>query len=1603
MDMSAQDLRIWLREWVASTTGLPPEEVTDDRPLESLGLSSRDAVLLSGELERLLGTRLDATIVYEHPTIASLAQRLLSGEPTRSAPAAPALRVQDQGEPGVHDIAVVGMAARFPGADEGLDAMWRLLLHGEDGTGELPMGRWSEYAQDAEVQRRIENSNTRGGYLRDISSFDAEFFGISPVEAANTDPQQRIILELVWEALEHAHLPANELRGTDVGVFLGASSHDYAMLISADPAEAHPYALTGTASSVIANRVSYAYDFRGPSVAVDTACSSSLVAVHQAVRALRSGEASVALAGGVNILASPFVSTAFAELGVISPSSHIHAFSDDADGFIRGDGAGVLVLKTVAEAQRNGDRILAVIRGSAVNSDGHSNGLTAPNPEAQVDVLRRAYADAGVDPRKVDYIEAHGTGTILGDPIEATALGEVLGAGRDADKPTLLGSAKTNFGHTESAAGAAGLIKVVLSMMGETLPPTLHFAGPNRYIDFDAEHLEVVEDPREWPEYSGHKIAGVSGFGFGGTNAHVVVSELEPERYESAPARAEAQLGEGQVILPVSGLLPSRRRQAAEALADFLEDKNEEDLLPLARSLARRNHGRSRAAVRAASIEEAVTRLRRVAEGKTSMGIEAADAPAALGPVFVYSGFGSQHRKMAKELYEQSPFFRARMQELDEIVRREAGWSVCALIEDDGQTYNTETAQTSITTIQIALTDYLAQLGIHPGAVMGMSMGEIAAAYGCGGLSAEHALTIAAHRSRLMGEGEASLPEDELGAMAVVELSPQELSTLNEEERFAHIEPAVYAGPGMTTVGGPRDEVSALVEKLSEESKFARMLKVKGAGHTSAVDPLLGELAAECSIIDPQPLRIPLFSSVDPGVTYPAGATPHGPDYWVRCTRQSVEFQAATEAAFAAGHDTMVEISPNPIALMGMMNTAFSVGRADAKLLYTLKRKVPAVDSLTDLAAKMYAAGQPVHLDWFTGPGEILPAPHQVWKHQRYWTNAHPSSTGSARLPGARVSLPDGSVAFSTSADQAPSANAVLEAAAVAVDPEAQLVHVVEEKGLPADGELTCTVSRSVGGLAIRLHHIVGAGAELLAEAFATTATSRGFLGGAAAASASAPAETPAPAAPSARAESPEGAKSADVEAWHWDPESGETVEERLRAIVSESMGYDVDDLPRELPLIDLGLDSLMGMRIKNRVENDFQIPPLQVQALRDASVADVVRIVEDLVAHRGEEAPEAPEAPVAAPSARAESPSAAGAAGAVAPRDASERMVFGTWASITGAAVPGVTSPLPEVSEETAEKIAARLSERSGATITAEQVREAESLEPLADLVRQAFETDVDGNVRVLRARKDGSTRPAVFMFHPAGGSTVTYRPLTRRLPEDVPVYGMERREGSLEERAAGYLDDIRAYAEGHPVILGGWSFGGALAYEVAKQLAEDPQVDVALIALLDTVQPKEPIPNTPEETRARWERYAAFAKKTYGLDMPVPYELLDSAGEDAVLGMIQEFLATTDASAHGLSPAVLEHQHHSFVDNRILDQLDFHRWEGLDVPVVLYRAERMHDGAIELEPNYAEIAPDGGWSAIVTDLDIVQLRGDHLGVVDEPEIGKVGADLTRRIDNLS
>ncbi|WP_448852618.1 polyketide synthase Pks13 [Corynebacterium sp. 335C] len=1697
--MTVADMRRWLREWVADATGLPVAEVTAERPMEEFGLSSRDIVVLSGELENLLGERLDATVAYEYPSIEKLAVRLVEGGRGHAddgaydafqegAEAARDRRVRDSQLTDM-DIAVVGMAGRFPGAASA-DEMWEMFAAGRAGTGEPPADRWSEYSGDPSVAGRLADVDLRGGYLDDIAGFDAEFFGLSPLEAQNMDPQQRIILELAWEALEDAHLPASGLRGERVGVWVGSTNNDYSMLVAGDPTAFHPYALTGGSSSIIANRVSYAFDFRGPSVQVDTACSSSLVAIHQAVRALRDGDADVALAGGVNILAAPHASLAFGQLGVFSQTGNIHAFSDDASGMIRADGAGLVVLKRLEDAEADGDDVLAVVKGSAVNSDGRSNGLTAPNPDAQVDVLRRAYADAGVDPRDVDYVEAHGTGTILGDPIEASALGTVLGRGRDIDRPTLLGSAKTNFGHSEAAAGVAGVIKVVQAMRHDVLPPSLHFNGPNPYIDFDEGRLEVVEDAREWPEYSGRKIAGVSGFGFGGTNAHVVLASPKPAAdgprragagaasradgtssgagsADGADAPAAVDLGSAAAdalpsLLPVSGLLPSRRRVAAGDLADWLERENPAGLSDVARTLASRSRGRSAAVVSATSAEDATALLRRVADGSSAPGIVSADSPAAQGPVWIFSGYGSQHRKMGKELAELSPVFRATLERLDAVIRHEAGWSLLELIADDERNYDLESAQVGITAIQIAQADMMRALGARPAAVVGMSMGEIAAAYAAGGLSAEDAIRVACARARLMGEGEAMIGDsDAAGGMAMVELSVDGLDALlAEHPEFAGIEPAVYAAPEMTTVGGPLEAIGRLCEHLTEQGKMARPLQVKGAGHTSALDPLLGELSYECSDLAPAPLAVPLFSSVDRGRTYHAGETVHDGDYVVRCTRGSVWFADAVERAVAAGYTTFLEFAPNPVALMPAMATAFAAGAQDVRLLHVAKRKEPAGQSLGHVLATLHAHGHDVDLAPLAGAGPWAPVPGMRWRRERHWTPARPSSTGRTSLPGSRTVLPDGSVAYAARAENAPSAHAVIEAVIADALPGAAILEVEERDVLPPQGDLTTLLTRHPGGAVIAVHAVEGEVTRPVAVAGVTTAGSRAGLGAApGAAAGGAAGERPgqgAPGAPAAdagvaRTPAPGGLPGAAETAGGWEPDGGVPVADHLRTIVGEAMGYDVDDLPLELPLIDLGLDSLMGMRIKNRVEHDFGIPALQVQALRDAAVRDVITLVEGMAvdvhgpgADRGEAAgagasggpagdaaadsaedagaadsgavPPADDAvPAPAPDAAAatDPANAAATAGApagaadpapghsgidVPPRDDAERLAFGTWAVVTGESAGGVVTQLPPIGGDLADRLAARLTERVGADVAASDVAACGTVEQLADLVRPLMEGEVDGSIRVLRERPEGSTRPAMFLFHAAGGTTAVYRPLVRRLPADIPVYGVERVEGDLADRVAGYLPDIERLAGDHGIILGGWSFGGILAYEAAHQLRARG-VDPELIALLDVVQPAEPAPDTPEEMHARWDRYAAFANKTYGLDLEIPHDLLDQQGEDGMMAMLEQMLSMMDGSSHGLAGGVLEHQRASFVDNRILGAVDFRGWSDVTAPVVLFRAERMHDGAIELEPRYADIREDGGWAAIVDDLEIVHLRGDHLAVVDEPEIGKVGAWLTRRL----
>ncbi|MEU5841286.1 polyketide synthase Pks13 [Rhodococcus sp. NPDC047139] len=1626
--MTVAQLREWLRNWIADATGQPVSQISDDRPMEEFGLSSRDAVAMAGEIEELLGVTLNATVAYQHPTIASLATRIIEGEP--EAPAEDESALYTVGAvTGAKDIAIVGLSTRFPGHVDTPEQMWELLASGRDGITDLPEGRWSEFENDPAVWESIRNANTRGGYLDDVKGFDAEFFAMSPREVEMVDPQQRLALELTWEALENAHIPPSDLKGGSVGVFIGSSASDYMLLAVGDPSAAHPYALTGTSTAVIANRVSYFYDFHGPSVTLDTACSSSLVAVHQAVRALRSGEADVALAGGVNMLLAPAGTLGFDELGVMAPDGRIKAFSADADGMIRAEGGGLLVLKRLEDAERDGDEILAVIAGSAVNQDGRSNGLAAPNPEAQVDVLRRAYRDAQILPSGVDYIEAHGTGTVLGDPIEADALGRVVGRGRETDKPVLLGSAKTNFGHLESAAGAAGLIKVVLAMQNDQLPPTLNYTAPNPYIPFDRANLKVIPEGADWPRYTGRAVAGVSGFGFGGTNAHVVVREYTgPEGLQAAEAEVEVlpeeitataeenteAARELPVLLAVSAAMPSRRRRAAADLADWLETEkgSTTPLADVARTLARRNHGRSRAIVVASNHGEAIAGLRAVAAGKPAQGVFTADAPASKGAVWVLSGFGAQHRKMAKQLYLENPVFAAAVDEVDELIYDESGYSMKEKFLDDGQDYDVETAQVGIFTIQVGLAAVLRHHGAEPAAVVGHSMGEAAGAYISGGLSLEDAVRVICARSRLMGEAEAGLEGDDIRLMALVEYSAAEITDVLPD--FPQLEVCVYAAPTHTVIGGPQEQVNAIVARAEAEEKFARVLQTKGASHTSQVDPILGELAAELAGIEPYRLKADLYSSVDQETLYRVGhAGLHDVDYWTKGMRHSVYFTQAIRQALSDGYTTFVELNANPATLMSVAATAFDAGVQDGQFIQTLKRKEDESLGVLTALAQLYVHGQPVDLKTLLPEGGYAELPRTAFIRKPYWVDARIGAAGNGRAPGARVALPDGRYVWEVQAAAVTDAAELVVAAASQVLSDVTLTASIPHAGVPATGTLTTTLTRHPGGASLQVHANTGDGFTLVHEGVVTSGE---------------PLPAPVAAAATSAVQADEQPEVVESVGGKWDPNGSQTLEDRLTLIVAESMGYSPEDLPAEIPLIELGLDSLMAVRIKNRVEYEFDIPQLQLSAVKDASLRDVAKYLRYAVENReevaqlaeqqaaekaaeraaatgGDELPQVEDTTVVGEAeqvlseAEAEAEAEAESSGVdVPPRDAAERLTFASWAVITGKSAKGIFNPLPKLDRNAAERLAARLTERAEGEITVDEVLAATTIEQLADTVRQHLESAdrIDGLVRTLRPRAEGSDAVPVFVFHPAGGSTVAYEPLLRRLPAHTPMFGFERTEGPIDTRAQVYLPLIKEIQGDGPYVLCGWSLGGVLAYAVARLLREEGK-DVRLVGLIDTVMAGEKVEDTPDEIRKRWQRYSAFAKKTYGIDAPLPYDLLAEAGSDEEqIGILMGLLEMSGAQIPG---GIIEHQRTSWLDNRAIQTAELAPYGG---DVVLYMADKYHDDAIDLEPAFGTRQPDGGWGEVVANLEVVHVGGDHLQIVDEPYISKVGEDLTRKLADI-
>ncbi|WP_437494050.1 type I polyketide synthase [Sorangium sp. So ce1014] len=806
-------------------------------------------------------------------------------------------------------IAIVGMGCRMPGGADSPEALWRLLRDGVDAIAEIPRDRWdidAYYDPDPDAPGKM--STRWGGFLDDVNRFDASFFGISPREAAGMDPQQRLVLEVAWEALERANLPADGLLGSRTGVFIGIGTNDYlrrAQRLMPTPASINAYLGTGNALSAASGRLSYVLGLQGPSMSIDTACSSSLVAIHLASQSLRAGDCTLALAGGVNLILEPDANIAFSRARMLAPDGRCKTFAASADGYVRSEGCGVLVLKRLSDARRDGDNVLAILRGSAVNQDGASSGLTVPSGPAQEAVVRAALERAGIEPSVVSYVEAHGTGTSLGDPIEVEALGAVLGAGRPPDRPLLIGSVKTNIGHLESAAGVAGVLKVVLSLLHRELPPHLHFVAPNPLIDWSKARISVPATGAPWLPVEGRRVAGVSSFGFVGTNAHVVLEEA-PSLAEVKEAAAErpAQL------LCISAKREGALRELAGKYAAHLESHPEEQLGDVVFTAhTGRAHFAHRLSVVGASREEMQERLSTYARGEpaeqTEQGwVERPDGPRV---AFLFTGQGAQYSGMGQELFATEPVFRRAIEECDALLRPHLERPLIeVLYAAEGQASpldETEYTQPALFAVEYALAAQWRAWGIEPFAVLGHSVGEYVAACVAGVFGLSEGLGLIATRGRLMQ----ALPKQ--GAMAA--LFADEATVAEAVEPYAaEASIAAVNGPSETVVSGARGAVTAVVEALGARGVKSRWLNVSHAFHSPLMAPMVEAFERAASKVKLGLPQRKLIANVT-GRAAREEVTQAG--YWASHVRAPVRFLEGIRALHEAGAEAFVEVGPSPV------------------------------------------------------------------------------------------------------------------------------------------------------------------------------------------------------------------------------------------------------------------------------------------------------------------------------------------------------------------------------------------------------------------------------------------------------------------------------------------------------------------------------------------------------------------------------------------------------------------------------------------------------------------------------------------------------------------
>ena len=973
-----------------------------------LGMESLTATELRGRLQADLGEAytFSTTTLFDHPTIEALASHL-AAELGLALADGQTVKARARRARHAEPIAVVGIGCRLPGAADP-EAFWQLLRDGREAIRLVPPDRWdAEALYDPDPDAPGKTFARHGGFLDRIDRFDARFFGVAPREATTLDPQQRLLLEVAWEALEHAAIAPDRLFGSRTGVFVGVCGNDYMQLVTAEGLSAiDAYRGTGNTLSSAAGRLSYFLGLEGPSLVLDTACSSSLVAVQEACESLAAGQCDLALSGGVNLILTPDATINFTKARMLSPEGRCKTFDAAADGYVRAEGCGVVVLKRESDARRDGDRVLAVIRGWAVNQNGRSSGLTAPSGPAQARVIREAFARASIDPAAASYVEAHGTGTPLGDPIEVRAIAEALGHARDEARPVLLGSVKTNIGHLEGAAGVAGLLKVVLALQHGEIPPHLHFHRPSPHIPWSAIPVEIPTRLRPWPE--GRRVAGVSSFGFNGTNAHVVLEAASAAPEARGPGTSARAPAWGRHVLTLSARSEPALAELAARYAAWLDADPQADLADVCSTAnVGRAHMEHRAAMVVASREEALPALLALARGEPGGGSRGQARRAKVG--FLFTGQGAQYAGMARELYEAEPVFRGVIDRCAEVVAGELDLPLTSILfGEDGPLRQTGHAQPALYALEVALAALWRSLGVAPAAVLGHSVGEYAAACVAGMVRLEDGMRLITRRARLMQ----ALPTG--GAMAAVFADAEAIR--QAIARAPELEIAAENGES-TVLSGPSAALEAALADLARGGIRVRRLETSHAFHSAAIEPMLDAFEAFAATIPYQPAALPLVSNV-------LGAPLRQVDaaYWRQHARAPVQFARGIEALADQGVDVLLELGPGPV-LLGMAEACLAPRRPPPLLVSSLRRGRPDPHAVLEALADLYTSGvTPDFAALDRGAARRrLALPTYPFQRQRYWIERSPdapihAAPGEPRHPllGERVALASGEVVHRT-------------------------------------------------------------------------------------------------------------------------------------------------------------------------------------------------------------------------------------------------------------------------------------------------------------------------------------------------------------------------------------------------------------------------------------------------------------------------------------------------------------------------------------------------------------------------------------------------------------